>query len=126
VSARKFTTDQLKKMLAEGTIKPSACISHSPDEGFRAVATYKEFQGSATSKLSKKAADKNTARYRGIYKKIEEDERQRDEKDRAEKSTDTAMSANTRYWLSIALRVLPIALGLIAIGFLLWYVGSMF
>jgi eukaryotic-like serine/threonine-protein kinase len=126
IEARRYTTAQVKKMLVEGTIKVTASISHSPDDGFRAVATYKEFQGSAASNLSKQSADKNTARYRGLYKKIEEADRQREEKERADKETDKGMSANTRYWMSLVFMVLPIVLGLIfVIGFLYW-IASMF
>lgn len=127
VAARKYTTAQLKKMLTEGTMKITAKISHSPDEGFRAVGTYKEFQGtSAAGSLSKKAADKTTARYRGIYKKIEDGEREREQKERAEKKDPGAVSANTRYWMGMAMTVLPIGIGIaVIVGFLYW-IASMF
>jgi serine/threonine protein kinase len=115
VMTRKYNTTQLQKMVAEGTIAPTARASHDPKEGFRSLATYKEFQGTALSKLSKKAADKHTARYRGIYKKIEEEDRHREEKEREAKKDETAVSANTRYWGSIALTVVPIAVGVIVI-----------
>ena len=128
VAARKYTTAQLKKMLAEGTLKITASISHSPDEGFRAVGTYKEFQGSsAAGSLSKKAADKNTARYRGIYKKIEEGERERAEKERADKKDASAVSANTRYWMSMLMTVLPFAVGIVVVvAFVYWVALKMF
>lgn len=127
VAARKYATAQLKKMLAEGTMKITAPISHSPDEGFRAMGTYKEFQGSsAAGSLSKKAADKTTARYRGIYKKIEDGEREREQKERAGKKDPGAVSANTRYWMGMAMTVLPIGIGIaVIVGFLYW-ISSMF
>ncbi len=79
VSVRKLTTKQVKKMLEEGTIDPTAKGSRQAKEGFRALATFKEFQGTAMVKQAKKSADKQTIKYRSIYKKIEEQERQRDQ-----------------------------------------------
>src|SRR5207245_5723456 len=66
-AARKYTTAQVLKMLTEGTLKASAKASHLPNDGFRTLGTYKEFQGAALGNLTKKAADKNTARYRNLY-----------------------------------------------------------
>src|SRR5262249_2106490 len=39
VVTRKYHTAQLQKMLGDGTIAPNAKISHSPDDGFRSLAT---------------------------------------------------------------------------------------
>jgi serine/threonine protein kinase len=126
VAARKYTTAQLKKMLAEGTIGPTASISHSPNDGFRTLATFKEFQGAAMSKMAKKAADKNTARYRGVYKKLDEEDRQHVQKERAAKKADSSLNANTRYWMSLLMMVLPFAVGLaVVVGFIYW-MSSMF
>jgi eukaryotic-like serine/threonine-protein kinase len=125
VATRKYTTAQLQKMLVEGTIAANAKISHDPNEGFRSLATYKEFQGSALSKLTKKAADKQSVRYRTLYKKIEEQERAKDEKHA--RKEDSAARANTRYWLGVLLTVLPIGVGIIAICvFLYWVVKQLF
>ena len=120
---RKFSTTQLQKMLEEGTIAATARISHSPSDGFRAAATFKEFQGQALTKMTKKAADKQSARYRQMYKKIEEEDRKRDEKTTA-KPEDSEFSANTRYWLGIALAVIPIAAGIIAVAFFIYWLAS--
>ncbi len=121
VTAQQYTTAQVQKMLAEGTMKPTARASHSPNDGFRALATYKEFQGTALSQMQKKAADKHSAKYRGIYKKIEQEDRQREKDERADHKEDSAVQANTRYWAGLALTVLPIGLGvgLIVVIFLL-------
>lgn len=121
-ATRRYGTAQLQKMLADGTIAPNAKASHSPTDGFRSIATYREFQGSALSKVSKKAADKSSARYRNLYKKIEQEERKKEEAQT--KTEDTAVRANTRYWLSIALIVLPIALGIIGLSYFIYWVGS--
>ena len=81
-TARKLTTSQLKKMLVEGTIHPTAKASRSPDDGFRALATYKEFQGTAMVKTTRTAADHNSAKYRSLYKKIEANDRKREEEEK--------------------------------------------
>ena len=52
---KKMMTAQMIKMVEEGTLNPSAQISRDPTDGFRALATYKEFQSVALGKVSKKA-----------------------------------------------------------------------
>src|SRR5207253_5709365 len=69
---------QLQTKLAAKTIDPRTMAAHSPKETFRALATYKVLEGSALSRASKEAADKNTVRYRNLYRKIEEQDRQRE------------------------------------------------
>jgi serine/threonine-protein kinase len=115
VKTRKYTTAQLQKMLEEGTVAVTAAASHMPNEGFRAISTYKEFQGFALSKLTRKAADKNTARTRGLMKRIEDAERKREAEEQARRGEgDSEMRANVRYWGAITLKfILPIALGVI-------------
>jgi serine/threonine-protein kinase len=116
---RKFTTGQLKKMLAEGTMTANARVSHSPTEGFRSIATYKEFQGTALSKASRQAADKSTIRYRNLYKKIEAKERQRD--DEKAEVIETPMGANTRYWFGVLWPGISIGAGVVLVlTFLYW------
>jgi serine/threonine protein kinase len=110
--ARKYLTAQLLKMLAEGTMTPNARISRSPSEGFRSIATYKEFQGTALSKASRQNADKAAIRYRNLYKKIEEQERKRD--DNQTQEPENQLRANTRYWLGVLLPGLSV--GFVVIG----------
>src|SRR5205823_1180626 len=65
----------------EGTIHPTARVSRLAKEGFRALATYKEFQGTALVKQNKSAADmklKSDDRYRKLYKQAEEKDRRRE------------------------------------------------
>src|ERR1043166_3138606 len=112
VVTRKYQTAQLQKMLQEGTIGPTARASHDPHEGFRSLATYKEFQGTAMSLASKKAADKNTAKYRGIYKRLEEEDRKQFEKEKEANREVSAAEANTRYWGAMALKIGPFVVGL--------------
>jgi hypothetical protein len=121
---RKYNTAQLQKMLTDGTIAPSAKASHSAEDNFRALATYKEFQGAALSKMAKKGADKNSARTRGGMKQIAEEVRKRDEAARDNQEEDSAMTANMKYWMGIVHMVMPIGLG-IALFAAVLYVTSL-
>ena len=95
VKMRKYNTAQLMRMLAEGTIAVTARGSHHPVENFRSLSTFKEFQGLALGKVTKKAADENSARTRGLFKRIEEAERQREADENVRKGEgETAVSAN--------------------------------
>jgi serine/threonine protein kinase len=69
---QRLTTAQVLKMLEEDVLAPNAKASHDAKEGFRALATYKEFQGRALVKVSKQASEEHTNRYRALYKEIEE------------------------------------------------------
>lgn len=88
---RKLTTGQLKKMLEEGTVDPTAKASRQPGAGYAALATFKEFQATALAKQTKKAADKQSVRFRNLYKKAEEQDRKREE--RAEREEQKAAPA---------------------------------
>jgi serine/threonine-protein kinase len=123
-TAQKYTTAQLQKMLAEGTMKPTARASHDPSDGFRSLATYKEFQGTALSQLSKKAADKSTAKYRGIYKKIEEADRELAVKEREASVQETSAQANTRYWAGIFLKFLPLGIVILALIIGMYFISK--
>jgi serine/threonine-protein kinase len=114
---RKFTTDELQKKLQNGSLQPSAMASHTANEGFRALATYKELEGVALSRASKAAADKNTTRYRDLYKKIEEKERQREETDNRPKSP---------AWLGPAFTVAVIIMGVLILGSFVYVLKELF
>ncbi len=116
---RKYTTAQLQKKLSEGTIEPKAKASHSPKDGFRALATYKELEGLAASRASKEGADKNTAKYRNLYKKIEEQDRQRDQQE------DQRSASATPPWLGLAFTIGVVALGVLAVSAFVYYVSGM-
>lgn len=121
LTVSKYDTAQLQQMLDEGTMQATARASHNPIDGFRALGTYKEFQGIALSKNAKKAADKNTVRYRGLYKRLEEEDKAREENKRNSNQPESAAQANIRYWWGIVKVIIPIVLGAAAfIGFLAW------
>ncbi len=122
---RKYNTAQLQKMLADGTMKPNSLASHLPSEGFRNLGTYKEFQGAALGNMTKKAADKNNSRSRGIYKQIEEEGLAREllEKKRQANEPESTMEATRRYWIGIAWKVGPAAAAFLIFILILWYVA---
>jgi serine/threonine-protein kinase len=77
VTVHKLPTAQVEKMLEEDRLPPNAKASHHPKDGFRALATYREFQGLALVKASKQAAAQQISRYHNLYRKIEEKDRLR-------------------------------------------------
>jgi serine/threonine protein kinase len=119
-SVSKLSTVQVKKMLADGSLKPTAKASHQREEGFRALATYNEFQGAALSKVSKRAADAQGARFRKLMKNIEDKDRERDEKSKPEKRPDNPI---TRYWQQLWLPSLCVAGGMLML-FFLYYIAT--
>jgi len=120
---RKYTTAQLEKMLQEGTVSASDRVGRTAQGSFRALATYREFQGTALAQATKKGADQNSSRYRNLYKQIEEKERRRE--DRVERKEEEAQSlALNAYWLNIALALGGALLGVLLLGFLLWWLAT--
>jgi serine/threonine protein kinase len=114
---RKYTTAQLQKKLTDGSIDPRVKASHSAKDGFRALATYREFEGTALSRASKAAADKSTVRYRNLYKKIEEQDRRREESARQP-------AGAWPPWLGTVLTIGGIVLAVVLVGIFLYWVGS--
>lgn len=116
----KLSTQEIKKMLEDGSLQPTVRASHQPTEAFRALATYKEFQGSALSKASRQGGDAQGARFRSLMKKIEEKDRARDEKNSSqERKTDP----RANYWHTLWLPSLYVAGGILVL-FFLWYVAT--
>ena len=99
---RRYTTAQLVKMLDDGTIYASAKASHGATDGFRGLGTYREFQGAALSTVTKKAADKKTTRTRGEARRLDFVDRDRVEQEERDNEPETALQANLRYWLGLA------------------------
>ncbi|MFO0863458.1 MAG: serine/threonine-protein kinase [Gemmataceae bacterium] len=112
--AHKLTTAQLTKMIQEGTVTPGAKISHFPTQGFRAVATFKEFADVTVRQRGPKsvAADK----YRDLYKKIEDKEIKREKDEESERDLEAR-----NYWIGIFWRSLAAVLLFFALAyFFIW------
>ncbi len=125
MAARKYTTAQLEKMIAEGTINASAKVSKGAEGNYRSLATYKEFQGTALAKITKKGADNKSAHIRGLYKQITDKEEQKDKTAAAREARKQTMQA-AAHWGTIAL-VMGLSLGgILLLGGFLWLITSMF
>ena len=74
-------TPQMAKMVEEGTLRPSVQISRNSKDGFRALATYKEFQSVALGRASRKGMDRQKpADKKKLYDEIVKKEIQREAK----------------------------------------------
>ncbi len=127
ITTIRYTTPQLKKMLSDGTIKPTVRVSQNPEEGFRALATFKEFQGTAMSKMTKKIADQKTASSRGS--KTREIEREcAKQKQEENEGEDSALRVNLRYVFGSLKAKLsawaPVLVGLVGLVVLVALVGT--
>ena len=113
-AVKKMTTEQVQAMIEADMLQPNAKASHDPRLGFRALATYKEFQGQAFVKASRQSADQRAVRYRTLYKKIEERANQI-ERDARPKRTDMPP------WMPLALKFGGAALGVILVILFFWW-----
>jgi len=119
VVVRKLTTAQVLQLIeAKNFDSAAAKVSRQPHEGYRALATYKEFAHAALARVAKSAADEKTVRYRSLYKKIEEQQRRRRE------PTPEKANPILTYWIGILIKVAGIAVGVGLLLFLLWYFGT--
>ena len=111
VVTKTMLTLQMAKMIEEGTLRPSAQISRNSKDGFRALATYKEFQSVALGRTSRSAMDRQkTTENKKLYDQIVKKEMQRDAK-----PEDEVTSAS--YWTQIAITS---AIGLAVAVAVLW------
>jgi serine/threonine-protein kinase len=105
---RRLTTAQVLNLIDQEHFDPTTQASRSPKEGYRSLATYREFAAQVLGRVAKSGADQQTARYRSLYQKIEKQEREREEAEQQKKN-----ASNTRYWLGIALRLGGVGLGVV-------------
>jgi serine/threonine protein kinase len=118
VQLRKLTRAQVLRLAGTPNFDATAKASRDPKEGFRGLATYKEFEHVVLGRLSKTAADQNTVRYRNLYKKIEEQDRKRD------RGLESKPTSTFSYWLPIFFRVAGICAGVGLLAFVLWYFAT--
>jgi serine/threonine-protein kinase len=109
LSIRKVTSAQVLQLIETGKLDSSAKISRRKADGYRALATYKEFEAAVLAKASKMSADAKTVKYRSLYKQIEE-------KEVATEKANSEENAQLAYWIPIATKAGAIALG---VGFLI-------
>jgi serine/threonine-protein kinase len=71
---KKLTTDQIRELIRDPDFDLKAQASHDPKEGYRALATYQEFEHALRGRLEKARADRKTVKFKNIYQKIEKEQ----------------------------------------------------
>jgi len=105
-------TPQMAKMVEEGTLRPSVQISRNSKDGYRALATYKEFQSVALGLASRKGIDRQkTVQNKKLYDQILKKEIERDVKKEEEEVT------SAQYWTQI---LVPGAIAVLVVGGVLY------
>ncbi len=74
---RRLTTAQVLELIAGEHFDPATRASRSPNEGYRALATYREFEPVVLGRAAKSGADRQASRYRKLYKQIEEEDQRK-------------------------------------------------
>jgi serine/threonine-protein kinase len=74
---RKMTTAQVLVLIEDKDFDVKAKATRNPREGFRALACYREFEPGFLSRVAKTAVDQKTSGFRHLYKKLDEEDRQR-------------------------------------------------
>jgi serine/threonine-protein kinase len=115
IEEKQLSTVAVLKLIEEGHLGPTARASRQAQEGFRALATYREFEKAVLGQAAKRGADEQATRYRNMYKKIEALQEQRGPAEATAEPED----GNFAYWLGLSLKIgLPIA-GLAALIYFL-------
>ena len=70
---KKVTTEQIRTLIKSGHLDPTAQLSKTAKSGFRAAATFPEFQGIFLSLKTATNANVKGAKYRDRFKEIEEE-----------------------------------------------------
>lgn len=98
---RQLNSAEVIKLIGAKDFDPEATTaSRNRSEGFRSLATYREFQNLVLARTARSNVDEKTVRYRNLYKKIEEQEKKR-EQEQSKPETD---ASNLNYWGGIFLR----------------------
>lgn len=117
---KKLSTEELKKLLAEGILDPQAQVSHFADRAFRAASACQEFLG-VTSKAPAKATAATTMKYRELYEQFEQREEQREAA-----AAETQEHQMMRYYVEAAWKIGRIPLAVIVAMTVFWWLASLF
>jgi serine/threonine protein kinase len=74
---KKLTTEQIRTLIKSGRLDPTAQLSKAAKSGFRAAATFPEFQSIFLSLKTATKANVRGAKYRDRFKEIEEEDARR-------------------------------------------------
>ena len=70
-TTKKVTTDQIRVLIKSGHLEQTAEVSKTEKTGFRAAATFQEFQGAFKTRETATKANTKGQKYRDQYKEIE-------------------------------------------------------
>jgi serine/threonine-protein kinase len=74
---RKLTTDQVRDLIRGENFDLKAQASRTLDGGYRALATYPEFESVLRGRIARARADKKTSKFQNVYEKLAKEEVQR-------------------------------------------------
>src|SRR5262249_14984120 len=74
---RKLTQDEVVGLIKSGAAGADTPLSRTRQGGYRALATYPEFEPILRGQQTKARADRKAEKYRALYQKIEAEERSR-------------------------------------------------
>lgn len=74
---RRMTTTQVLELINDEDFDFMTKIARNRQDDFRALASYREFESVFLARVAKPAADQRTSGFRSLYKKLDEEDRQR-------------------------------------------------
>jgi eukaryotic-like serine/threonine-protein kinase len=74
---KKITTEELATLVKSGSIDSKAQISKTREGGYRAIATYPEFESHFRGKIAEKRAGRGAEQYRSMLEQIEQEDQRR-------------------------------------------------
>jgi eukaryotic-like serine/threonine-protein kinase len=77
LSTRKLTAAAVLDLIGKGELAAAAPASQHLDGGYRALASYPEFEPSLRKRDAKARADRKTEAFRAVYAELERDDRRR-------------------------------------------------
>jgi serine/threonine-protein kinase len=117
---RKFSTAQVLDLIKTKDFDATATASHTLTGGYRLLAHYREFEHLLAGRASKESADRQTTKYRAIYQKLEEEQRQR--------GSSSGETPDHWDWATLLYRLAAIAIGgafvLVVIRLIVRWIGT--
>jgi hypothetical protein len=74
---KKMTEAEVLGAIRSGSFTAATQVSRTRTGGYRALATYREFEPTLRARMTKAAADRKGQKYRALYEQIEQEEKRR-------------------------------------------------
>lgn len=71
---QRLTTDEVRALIADDDFDLKAQGSRKANEGYRALATYREFEALLVPRVTRAAADKGSRKLKNLYEKLSDEE----------------------------------------------------